>query len=1159
MARTQRISGDGPAELTVRFGRLPSSLIRLLEIGFTTTLVLGGLSLSSGPQPAAAATPSWGIGLAVGNDSTAGQGMNAAGFVLSESSVLSQGGVSVGIQTTIGGVPGSGYSSTESTGNPWAGFTGIYTPPKTSDGMTYLSAFGTNVAGEFLTPPTTGALDAKLQVSCLLPTGVTAPTDVSIGLFQVAADGSGTITNEVQSALFPWGSCPTSTDWSNLKASSFSFIDSGINAQVTAGTHYAIVIAAEGAVEPWDNETSISGRVTGADNGNGIGGACVTATPVGGGAPIMITTSSGGSNFSDGTYYFDGLATGAYTVSVDPTCTGTVQSTYQPASTPSPVTAPLASFTFLNFALTNGGPPAGGPGTIMGTVTGADTNSGVAGVCVTATPTGGGGSSGWTTDSNGKYAIGGLNAGTYSLVADPTCGGQHQSTYGGQVYPSQITIPNTPSQVTADFVLPTGGAQGSISGKVTGADTHLAISGACVTAQLSGSFAMPTPVTTDVNGMYTIGGLNIGNYNVSVDPSCNNNVQTNYASQTYPNPVAVGTTVVPSIDFALPLGATISGTVVDGLTSTPISSGVCISAAQLPAGAFKNAMTGPNGTYTLSGLTPGVQYRLDADSSCHGNKASVYAPQTISQVSVTSGTNPPENFSLVPGGSLSGKVVDELHNGAGVPNACVIAYPNNFGPSTRVQTRADGTYSFSEVQGTGQTFGSNSLLTPGTYIVSVDPQCAQQNASPFASQLLPNVVVTAGTNTPLANFALGQATSTMPGNSVQQPLLNGNPNTGSITFQSVTTGGITQVTPLAAGDWGYAPPVGFALGSQTTYLDIATTATFTGSVTACFTYPAGAFPAGTAPHILHYSGGQWQDVTTSVDTTNHIVCGVVTSLSPLAVGLVTTVSIANLPTSGTVSGGFTANVVTNGDGATSVTSNSTGVCTVSGSAVSYVGAGTCSLTAHVGAGTVYAAADGAAQSFSVVPGSQAITFTSTPPADAMVGSTYVVSATGGASGNPVTFSIDATSSTGTCSITGGNTVHLTGGGTCVLDANQAGNANYVAAPQAHQSFRVVADTIKMFMPGTTGIPRGLPVPVMFSVLDAHGNPIAGSIASAAKMRVSFNGGPAVQAVYVPMARVFVALVPTSRTLAPGSYPLTVTSASPSVPASPVTVTVKIVR
>ena len=75
--------------------------------------------------------------------------------------------------------------------------------------------------------------------------------------------------------------------------------------------------------------------------------------------------------------------------------------------------------------------------------------------------------------------------------------------------------------------------------------------------------------------------------------------------------------------------------------------------------------------------------------------------------------------------------------------------------------------------------------------------------------------------------------------------------------------------------------------------------------------------------------------------------------------------ISNLPASGVIGGGFTATVSTTGDGTKSITSSTTGVCTASGLAVSFVGLGTCTLTAHVAAGLNYAAADGSPQSFTV--------------------------------------------------------------------------------------------------------------------------------------------------------------------------------------------------
>ena len=90
--------------------------------------------------------------------------------------------------------------------------------------------------------------------------------------------------------------------------------------------------------------------------------------------------------------------------------------------------------------------------------------------------------------------------------------------------------------------------------------------------------------------------------------------------------------------------------------------------------------------------------------------------------------------------------------------------------------------------------------------------------------------------------------------------------------------------------------------------------------------------------------------------------------------------------------------------------------------------------------------------FTVVKGNQTITFTSTAPAATVGGATYTPTATGGASGNTVIFTI-ASGSSSVCSISGGVVSFLTVG-TCTIDANQAGNANYNAATQVQQPVTV---------------------------------------------------------------------------------------------------------
>lgn len=91
----------------------------------------------------------------------------------------------------------------------------------------------------------------------------------------------------------------------------------------------------------------------------------------------------------------------------------------------------------------------------------------------------------------------------------------------------------------------------------------------------------------------------------------------------------------------------------------------------------------------------------------------------------------------------------------------------------------------------------------------------------------------------------------------------------------------------------------------------------------------------------------------------------------------------------------------------------------------------------------------------VLPGpaltAQSISFTS-EPSSTLVNTTYGVTAKGGGSGNPVTFS---SGSPDACSVSGA-TVTFIKPGDCVIDANQAGNDKYSPAPQAQQKIIVTA-------------------------------------------------------------------------------------------------------
>jgi hypothetical protein len=128
------------------------------------------------------------------------------------------------------------------------------------------------------------------------------------------------------------------------------------------------------------------------------------------------------------------------------------------------------------------------------------------------------------------------------------------------------------------------------------------------------------------------------------------------------------------------------------------------------------------------------------------------------------------------------------------------------------------------------------------------------------------------------------------------------------------------------------------------------------------------------------------------------------------------------------------------------------VCSISGTTVSLLAVGTCTIDANQPGNFDYNAAHQFQQSFTVSAGSQTVAFTSTAPTNALVGGPVYATTASATSGLPAAVTVDA-SSAAVCAIVSGN-VSFQAAGTCVLDANQGGNANYNAAAQVQQTFAV---------------------------------------------------------------------------------------------------------
>jgi sugar lactone lactonase YvrE len=120
--------------------------------------------------------------------------------------------------------------------------------------------------------------------------------------------------------------------------------------------------------------------------------------------------------------------------------------------------------------------------------------------------------------------------------------------------------------------------------------------------------------------------------------------------------------------------------------------------------------------------------------------------------------------------------------------------------------------------------------------------------------------------------------------------------------------------------------------------------------------------------------------------------------------------------------------------------------TISGNQLTLAGVGALTIAADQAGNSNYAAATEVQQSVNVTQAPQTINFATLSPSVIYSVGTLTLTATGGASGNPVTFSVIS----GPGSISN-STLTINGLGTIVVAADQAGNTDYTAAPEVKQT------------------------------------------------------------------------------------------------------------
>lgn len=131
----------------------------------------------------------------------------------------------------------------------------------------------------------------------------------------------------------------------------------------------------------------------------------------------------------------------------------------------------------------------------------------------------------------------------------------------------------------------------------------------------------------------------------------------------------------------------------------------------------------------------------------------------------------------------------------------------------------------------------------------------------------------------LGNTDIGQCMN------VTAATADGTPSPVTIGFAGVAGPGSSTVTISAQGP---AVPTGFQLGTPPTYYQVATTADYQGLIRVCVDYSNASYSSESNLTLLHYENSAWVDVCAAPSgctrpSGSHVICGVVSSLSPFAV------------------------------------------------------------------------------------------------------------------------------------------------------------------------------------------------------------------------------------------------------------------------------------
>ncbi|MCX6197339.1 MAG: YDG domain-containing protein [Flavobacteriia bacterium] len=295
-----------------------------------------------------------------------------------------------------------------------------------------------------------------------------------------------------------------------------------------------------------------------------------------------------------------------------------------------------------------------------------------------------------------------------------------------------------------------------------------------------------------------------------------------------------------------------------------------------------------------------------------------------------------------------------------------------------------------------------------------------------------------------------------------------------------TSTGVISGTPTAVGSSNVSLSATNATGTDTKTLVITVgqgTQTITFGALAPITYGTTSFSlngASSSGLQLSYSSSNTAVATISGNTVTIIGAGSTTItasqvgsanfsaatdvLQSLTVNKASqTISFPSLSSKLDTDAPFTLGATSTSSLTVSYSSSNSAVISISGTTATIVGAGNATITASQGGDNNYLAATNSTQNQLVVSTAltnQSITFGTLIPVTYGDG-TFNLTATGGESGNPVTYS----SSNSTIASISGNIVSIIQPGIVTITASQAGNSSYNVAPSVNQTLTINQKTL----------------------------------------------------------------------------------------------------